>query len=140
MVSGCAQVGVMIAAADSASAPRCAHQRNAFKGVIIWPWLARSLVGELVFMILNGEITQSGFATMGYIYKEMHDIEATCVVQGSDFAHRSAPIEKKKTARGAALSIVLSLLCAINLLRGRMHLLCASNASFFERWCLCGVA
>jgi hypothetical protein len=62
--SGCAQVGVMIAAAESAIAPRCAQQRKAFKGMIIWPRLAGSLVGELVFMILNGEITDSGFATM----------------------------------------------------------------------------
>jgi hypothetical protein len=94
-VSGCAQAGVTIAAADSASAPRCAHQRNAFKDVIIWPWLARSLLGDLVFMILNGEITESGFATMSQNYMEMHNIEVTCVVQDSDFSHRSASIKKE---------------------------------------------
>jgi hypothetical protein len=46
-------------------------------------------------MILNGEITESGFATISQNYMEMHNSEVTFVVQDSDFAHRSAPIKKE---------------------------------------------
>jgi hypothetical protein len=114
----------MIAAAESAIAPRCAQQRKAFKGMIIWPRLAGSLVGELVFMILNGEITDSGFATMSSNYMEMHDIEVTCVAPDSEFAHRSAPIRKE--GRSRCCSQHHGNFTPRNRSHaGRMHLLCA---------------
>lgn len=45
-----------------------------------------------MFMILNGELTESGFATMSQNYGEKHSLQVTCVVQDSDFAHRSSLI------------------------------------------------
>lgn len=52
-----------------------------------------------MFMILNGEITESGFATMSQIYVEMHRTQVTCVVQDSDLAHRSALMRKEDRSR-----------------------------------------